>query len=673
MGKINMKNKTILGILALSSLSSLSTTFYVKNDAESKLKDNHNTTLGYSISNDLNIGALLGKNKEVFVYLGGKIEKNEKTKDGKVNIGFGFKKNINEHIELTLNGGFQYKDGMEDSIKEGLKLRGLWDKKYEDDEKARRELYHSQGLRLKGNQILASGVLDLDYDTTKSKIGIIYTTDSFNSGMGRLESFVNLKQKFGRHELEVNLNHKAKNTILDKLGRLKGDVKLSSKYGNLEIIGKGHAYLGTILISDKHHAYGGEFGLVYEKNNFNLNSSLKHETFFDYSGNLSDDDKKKDKAPKSNPTEKLLHKEEFLFNLGYKGRILELKSLNKVKGKVFTNKNQVDTDKYKVTGENDLTVLSAYTENEIKAKSRNFEFRLESKYRYNMNLDNSKEIFHGHVGLAGLGITYENNTDKLNSKHSIDARYVMGYVDIRPLAVVNAWFDNKSEYRVNDKLKLIGELNLTSSNRLGMIFQVNEIEILGFGDTKVGIEYKVNERIETKNEIGAKAIGLFKYIDNQGSSGNDDSLSRHLVDLFLHGQYNYKVYNNNSLSYKVKEGIKVTSKLGLSYSNMFDSDRLYTALRDIKRKQIDENGIAKISKKDIEKIREEKTKFGLNIDQKILLNPGVEVEFKFLDDKLSIKPKGEVIVEISSNNTQGNGLDYRNAEAKVGLYLDYKW
>lgn len=58
---------------------------------------------------------------------------------------------------------------MEESIKDGLKLRGLWDRRYEEDDEARKEFYHSQGLRLKDEQILASGLIDLTYDNTKYK------------------------------------------------------------------------------------------------------------------------------------------------------------------------------------------------------------------------------------------------------------------------------------------------------------------------------------------------------------------------------------------------------------------------------------------------------------------------------------------------------------------------
>ncbi|MDC4459610.1 hypothetical protein NQ652_18250, partial [Acinetobacter baumannii] len=152
---------------------------------------------------------------------------------------------------------------MEENVKEGLKLRGLWDKKYDNDEKARKEFYHSQGLRLKGSQILVSGILDLSYATNKTKLGIIYTSETLNSGTGRLENFVNLNQELGDYKIELDINHKLKTDIYQRLGRLKGDIKLKKKIGNFELVGKLHTYLGTILISDREQRYGGEIELNY--------------------------------------------------------------------------------------------------------------------------------------------------------------------------------------------------------------------------------------------------------------------------------------------------------------------------------------------------------------------------------------------------------------------------
>lgn len=123
---------------------------------------------------------------------------------------------------------------------------------------------------------------------------------------------------------------------------------------------------------------------------------------------------------------------------------------------------------------------------------------------------------------------------------------------------------------MNNKLRLIGELNLTSSNRLGMLYQGQETEILGLGDISGRIEYRPTDRVEIINEVGTKAILLFNYNDRKkaqpktsSSTTNNNSMSDKLQKLHLHTQYQYKVYSDNSVSYKINDGIRLIGKLGL--------------------------------------------------------------------------------------------------------------
>ncbi|WP_244889894.1 hypothetical protein [Streptobacillus notomytis] len=707
MGKI--ENKIMLGILALSSILSLSTTMYVKNNSELKLdysynENNGNFKFGYRPINTLNAGALLGKSNEAFVYLSGEIKK-EYIIHGRADLGVFFKKKINEHIELTLNTGYQYKDGMEDSIKEGLKLKGLWDKKYEEDETLRKEFYHSQGLRLKGNPILLSGgVLDLTYGNTKSKIGAIYTIESFNglsgilqalpssnikkvipsnSLIGRIETFVNVNQKLDNLGIDLNLNYKLKPDISKRLGRLKGDVTLTRKIGDIELSGKVHAYLGTILISDKKREFGGEIRLGYNKDRINIKSTLKHSTLLDYSANKGTKDNKKEEQPKSDPTDKMLHKQELTFDLGYKNNKIEFNTENKIKGKLFTDKLQVDTNKYKKDNLSniDYTVFSAYTSNRLKTKIGNVGIKADIKYRANLNIDDNKEKTDEHLALVGVGAEYNNKTKKIETSNSVNTTLLIGYLDKYEIFAINAWSDNKADYIVNDKTKLFGELNLTSSNRLYFDSGI-EAEILGFVDLRGNIEYKIKNNLEFINELGAKAILLFSKKDEN----NKNIRAINTLDALLVTQYQYKVYNDSSILYKVKDNIRIKSKLGLSYLNGYDSETLYSALRDIKRKQIDSNGIVEISSKDFFKINSEKYDYGVSLLSKIVINPSIEGDLKFLGERLTVKPIGEVkfifankadnnvnIVRSSSNNTDNKKFKYNSTVFRVGLGLDYKW
>ncbi|WP_064609175.1 hypothetical protein [Streptobacillus moniliformis] len=705
MGKI--ENKIMLGILALSSILSLSTTMYVKNNSELKLdysssENNGMFKFGYEPINTLNAGAFLGKSNEAFLYLGGKIKK-EHIIDGMANLGVFFKKKINEHIELTLNTGYQYEGGMEDSIKEGLKLKGLWDKKYEEDETLRKEFYHSQGLRLKGNPILASGgVLDLTYGNTKSKIGAIYTIESFselsrilqalpssnikqiklyNSLIGRIETFVNVNQKLNNLGIDLNLNYKLKPDISKRLGRLKGDVTLTRKIGDIELSGKAHAYLGTILISDKKREFGGEIRLGYNKDRINIKSTLKHSTLLDYSANKGTKDDNKEEPPKSDSTDKLLHKQELTFDLGYKNNKIEFNTENKLRGKVFTDKLKIDKDKYKSDNLNkDFTVFSIYTSNSLKTKIGNVGIKADIKYRLGLDIDKDTSETYKHLALVGFGAEYNNKTKKIETSNSVNTTLLMGYNKYEIFAI-NAWSDNKADYIVNDKTKLFGELNLTSSNKL-YFYSGIEAEILGFVDLRGNIEYKIKNNLEFINELGAKAILLFSKKDENDKNANNINISY----IPLTTQYQYKVYNDSSILYKVKDNIRIKSKLGLSYLNGYDSETLYSALRDIKRKQIDSNGIVEISRKDRFKISSEKHDYGVSLLSKIVINPSIEGELKFLGERLTVKPNGEVkfifankadnnvnSVRSSSNNTDNKKFKYNSTVFRVGLGLDYKW
>ncbi|WP_064612020.1 hypothetical protein [Streptobacillus moniliformis] len=89
----------------------------------------------------------------------------------------------------------------------------------------------------------------------------------------------------------------------------------------------------------------------------------------------------------------------------------------------------------------------------------------------------------------------------------------------------------------------------------------------------------------------------------------------------------------------------------------------------MKRGQIGENGILEISSKDTKKIKEEKQSYGEDNLSKILINP--RIELRFMEDKLLLKPRGEVIVSIA--NKENENFKYKNTTLKLGLNVDYKW
>lgn len=202
--------------------------------------------------------------------------------------------------------------------------------------------------------------------------------------------------------IDLNLNYKLKPDISKRLGRLKGDVTLTRKIGDIELSGKVHAYLGTILISDKKREFGGEIRLGYNKDRINIKSTLKHSTLLDYSANKGTKDDNKEEPPKSDSTDKLLHKQELTFDLGYKNNKIEFNTENKLRGKVFTDKLKIDKDKYKSDSLNkDFTVFSIYTSNSLKTKIGNVGIKADIKYRLGLDIDKDTSETYKHLALVG--------------------------------------------------------------------------------------------------------------------------------------------------------------------------------------------------------------------------------------------------------------------------------
>ncbi len=145
-----------------------------------------------------------------------------------------------------------------------------------------------------------------------------------------------------------------------------------------------------------------------------------------------------------------------------------------------------------------------------------------------------------------------------------------------------------------------------------------------------------------------------------------------MKELLLHTNYQYKVYTDNSIIYKIQDGMKFIGKLGFSYLNGYDSDRLYIALRDLKRIQLDDNGLSEISEKDHKKIEEEKNSYGSENLTVILAKSSLGAELKLLDDKLLIIPKVDVLVKFA-NKMDDFTFNYKDTNVKVGLNVDYRW
>ncbi len=56
--------------------------------------------------------------------------------------------------------------------------------------------------------------------------------------------------------------------------------------------------------------------------------------------------------------------------------------------------------------------------------------------------------------------------------------------------------------------------------------------------------------------------------------------------------------------------------------------------------------------------------------ERISINPGLEAEFKFLNDGLVIKPKTEVSINFDNEKPT---YKYKSISAKATLNVDYRW
>ncbi|WP_415669322.1 hypothetical protein [Streptobacillus ratti] len=656
------RNK-LIGLMTISA-SVFGAEYYVNNDTNLGLehsKDNNTSTTKIKASNDINLGAIFGKNKEVFTFGGVKLEGskalNGKGGDGtlipKGYFGLNLKKSLTNEIELILNAAYNYDEknegGYENSIKHLLKSRGEWDKKFEYDEEALKDYYHSQGLRFKGEETLFSGIVNYNHKLFKLHTGSIYTAGYLQKGDFRVESFVNVKTKKDNHEIDVDLNHKLKKDTYKNYGRLKLELKTTSTLDKLEIRNKGKIYLGTIVPGGKDYSISIENEAKYTvNNNLELLGGIGNEFVIK-------------KVLKGQTPKELLYKPELKFEVKYNKDKLQIESKNKLKSRIEIKDlklNAVEYDKSK----KDPKIGMFYTGNMLSYKLGIFDVRGVGKYSGIVNIKNDKNTakFDGleHLASIGAGITYDRKTKNVETKNSIDGRYIVGYADNKTFSVINVWSDNKADYKVNDKLTLKGELNFTSSNRLSILNHDSQTdEILLLADTKGTLDYKINNKTDFSSTLGAKTISLFtNYKENNGNK------------LHLSTQYAYKVYNENELKYQLKDNIGLTGKLVASYSDGLKSERLYESLNRIKRNQVGEEGFEGFTKEDSRKIDEEEKNFGMDTQSLLVISPSAEVQLKYLNDKLSIKPRFGIDVKASAKKND-NKIKLFSCQTYVTKYL----
>ncbi|WP_064606849.1 hypothetical protein [Streptobacillus moniliformis] len=687
-----------IGLLAIG-ISSLGAEYYIKNNTKLNLGydetvESNSSKFIKNASTELNFAGIFGQKKEVFTFVGGEANFDKDVNfGGGINLGVNLKKKLSKEVELILNAAYQYnnsatnKNSFEEAIKEMLKFRGEWKKEFEKDKEVLKEYYHSQGFRFKQEETLFSGVVGYDNDKFKLNTGLMYTAGYLNNGAMRFESFVNFKTRKLNHDIEFALSHKLRDHISTKGdkytngGRLKSKIKVSSKVGNLGTNNILDIYLGSIVPDGRDYKLTSENEFKYSINNLEMLTALNNELAF---RQVKKDDKDL----------KIRLRPELRFELKYDNKKTLFESKTKVKGRVDLKKMKLDESEYEGNNQvtNNNTDISkviglVYTDNIFNYKLGIFDLKLSARYAGVVNMEKTKFKGYDQFVLVGPGITYANKLKNSELKHSFDIRYALGYKDNKTFSVINFWSDNKQEYKVNDKLSLKGELNFTSSNRFSFIDKATDKnEVLLLADTKVMLGYNISDKIEIISALGAKTISLFTE-PNKASSQSSVQPSEEILTIQLSSdtikygdeslhlilQYGYKVFSENKIKYRTNKNVNVIGKLDASFSYGIKSDRLYESLTRIKRNRIGENGIETHIEEDLKKIQEEEKSFG---DNKAVLSitPGVELEMKYLDDKLLIKSILEVNVSARvEKSKEYKDIQYGRANIKTGLNVGYRW
>ncbi|WP_064580774.1 hypothetical protein [Streptobacillus moniliformis] len=314
----------------------------------------------------------------------------------------------------------------------------------------------------------------------------------------------------------------------------------------------------------------------------------------------------------------------------------------------------------------------------LKYKLKEFDIRAVGKYsgivKMKKGTSDAEYEKTEHLIELGTGVTYEKKIGRLDIRYSVDGRYIFGYGDKKTFSILNLWSDNKAEYKLNNKLTLKGELNLTTSNRLSILnHNSNEDELLLLADTKGIVEYKLNNKTDITSTIGAKTISLFSALTNNTSKkSSSNNMGGQENKLHLKLQYSYKIYTDNKVKYQLRDNIGIIGKFGMSYSTGIKLDKLYESLNKIKRNQVGEKGIEDFSKEDLDIIKKEENAFGNDIQSLLLISPEAEAELKYINNRLIIKPRFgiDVSAKIKSNE---NKMEYKAVNVKTGLKVEYRW
>lgn len=671
--------KTFLGLLALASIVSIANEGYFKSDTEGKFEKVSSDATTLSLEEKARVGFLLGENKDVFGFGGGSFKAaTGEAVTGKFHLGLRVDTPISKHNNLTLTAAYQYMGGLEDSIKDAFKLRGEWKDAFNEDANKddKNTFYRANGYRLEGDEtVLISALVDGNYDKFEYKTGLIFNSKDFVQ-YHRTEALLDAKTKFDHFNVEADAAYiigrqkhlvKTESTaaenarkLLDEgtlegnysgIGKLKGGLKLSYKTGAFEAYTKGNVDLGTLLPASNfdegryNFKVSNENVLKYEKENILAKLTAKYEGEYSLKQTKANGTVTEDKNI-------ALHKPSLELEGKYDKNRVVAKALVKDTVFLYTKGAQLTDD-----NRNETIGNVFYTDDMLGYKVLdNLTLSLSGKYRLDSNFNTTANT-HTHHLLVGPTLDYMSKGEKLDLTSSTGLRYLL-FKDKSEAAKHSliVFTNNNASYKLNSKLTLDGGLNST------VLYDILDKRVGLFGDALAKLTYMHDEKLTLSTALEGKVVYAY-------DGSETDEASKHNVA--------YKVVNKNEVGYQADSHIKLTGGLDVSYSHDISSDLGYTVGSRLVKEVFDADGVVSIKDYETKKISEQTEKFGDN--KKVLdVTPKIGLEFKYLEERLLVKPELQVTLRHSVTKTayttnNASKLMYDKVSGKGTLKVEYKW
>lgn len=397
---------------------------------------------------------------------------------------------------------------------------------------------------------------------------------------------------------------------------------------------------------------------------------------------------------------------ELKFALETKNSKAEFKSLNLLKSDVklaiYGDKDAFEFDKYSVYGrtENDLTYKasenvdlglvvnfntlfdSKFDSNKEKTGNKatekdHYKYRMENnivaKTRLNWRaFNNQLKSFNGLGYSFGTKLDLDETTAKIKDRNFPELHTLFGFTR------------NELDVKVNDVVTVKGNYSLHSYTRSNFYANLegNDLGLkLGVGiasKANLGLEItkgitKFNTTLEGQYLLNTDKINK-ETLDRIIDANNDDNAGAvFVVGNVINNVSGAKAMLKNNLEIKATEKATVNLGFDVSYAYRMDKDKNYENMaKFIEDAGYTDNKRFENLDKFVEKIDKDNVKYDFADKHYVSIVPKASAEVKFLEDKLTFKPEGKVVVKFESTDL-ATLPKYNTVETELKLNLNYAW